>query len=169
MRIRSGLLAVTAATALIGAAPSPTSYTEADFARVSKLDAHVHANRQNEQQEGERQRNLVAVTAEEGRHRGRHHGGACPGYAGYAVVCAGIFGRRTGIARLRGRRRKCTTGKPGLAGQSFACNVDASVLGCEESLLHVAIANFRWFSSFRGHALRPYACGNRRTKAFFFM
>jgi predicted TIM-barrel fold metal-dependent hydrolase len=45
MRIRSGLLAVAAAMALVGSAPSPTSYTEADFARVAKLDAHVHANR----------------------------------------------------------------------------------------------------------------------------
>lgn len=34
----------TTALLLMGAAPVPKPYTEADFARVPKLDAHVHAN-----------------------------------------------------------------------------------------------------------------------------
>lgn len=44
MRALTAVLTATAALALVGAAPPPT-YTEADFARVPKLDAHVHANR----------------------------------------------------------------------------------------------------------------------------
>ena len=32
------------ALSLIAAAPAPTTYAEADFARIRKLDAHVHAN-----------------------------------------------------------------------------------------------------------------------------
>jgi predicted TIM-barrel fold metal-dependent hydrolase len=39
------LALATTALLLMGAAPAPKGYTEADFARVPKLDAHVHANR----------------------------------------------------------------------------------------------------------------------------
>jgi predicted TIM-barrel fold metal-dependent hydrolase len=45
MRFIPALFAATAAVALIGAAPAVDTYSEADFARVAKLDAHVHANR----------------------------------------------------------------------------------------------------------------------------
>ncbi len=44
MRLSTSLIAI-AALALAGAAPAPSTYSEADFARVAKLDAHVHANR----------------------------------------------------------------------------------------------------------------------------
>ncbi|MES1971083.1 MAG: amidohydrolase family protein [Pseudomonadota bacterium] len=45
MRKIHALVAATATLALIGAAPAPATYSEADFAKVAKLDAHVHANR----------------------------------------------------------------------------------------------------------------------------
>lgn len=44
MRLSMSLIPI-AALALTGAAPAPSTYSEADFARVAKLDAHVHANR----------------------------------------------------------------------------------------------------------------------------
>ena len=38
------LLSVALAPLLLSAAPSPATYGEADFARIPKFDAHVHAN-----------------------------------------------------------------------------------------------------------------------------
>ncbi|USI74803.1 amidohydrolase family protein [Sphingomonas morindae] len=45
MRAIRTLLPLTLATLLIGARAAPPGYSEADFTRVPKLDAHVHANR----------------------------------------------------------------------------------------------------------------------------
>lgn len=45
MRVLTVLCASSAIIALTGAAPVPSLYSEADFDRVAKLDAHVHANR----------------------------------------------------------------------------------------------------------------------------
>lgn len=44
MRALRNLALATTALLLVGAAPAPDVYGEADFARVRKLDAHVHAN-----------------------------------------------------------------------------------------------------------------------------
>lgn len=44
MRALRNLALATTALLLVGAAPAPDVYGEADFARVRKFDAHVHAN-----------------------------------------------------------------------------------------------------------------------------
>jgi predicted TIM-barrel fold metal-dependent hydrolase len=44
MRLGVGALLLTASVLLVGAAPPPAGYSEADFAKVAKFDAHVHAN-----------------------------------------------------------------------------------------------------------------------------
>src|SRR4051812_23865546 len=45
MRILPALLAAAAALTLVKTAPPSACYSEADFVRVPKLDAHVHVNR----------------------------------------------------------------------------------------------------------------------------
>ena len=44
MRVAWALVPLTSILALTGAAAQPATYSEADFVRVPKLDAHVHAN-----------------------------------------------------------------------------------------------------------------------------
>lgn len=44
MRATRSLLPIALAAGLLGATKAPPTYSEADFARVAKLDAHVHAN-----------------------------------------------------------------------------------------------------------------------------